>query len=351
MSDSRPTTGSRRSSKISDIAHAAGVSTATVDRVLNHRGGVRQAKSDLVLEVARRLNYPLPPHLVPVPGLKHLEFDFLLPAGPNTFITILGSAVESMEERFERYVARGRLHEIEGFNPVVLADSLLRVGGRSQGVAFIALEHPLVREAVNTLIDRKVPVVSMVSDLSNSRRLGYVGVDNRAAGRTAGHLLGRFVGQLNGQVAMIAGSLSYRGHEERELGFRQVLGEDFPNLRIVALREGQDDHARNYAAARDLLQQYPDLLGFYNIGAGSRGVAQALEEASKAKSVVFVGHELTHFTRRFLISGTMDAVINQNARHEIVNCLRMLTNCHAGIDPITKIEPTRIEVFLRENLP
>jgi LacI family transcriptional regulator len=264
---------------------------------------------------------------------------------------MLGDTVETVEERFEGFVASAHRHEIEGFNPAVLAESLLRIGGQSQGIAFIALEHPLVREAVDTLIERKVPVVTMVSDLSNSRRLGYVGVDNRAAGRTAGHLLGRFIGQRHGQVAMIAGSLSYRGHEERELGFRQMLGEDFPSLRIVALREGHDDPARNYAAVRDLLQQYPDLLGFYNIGAGSRGVAKALEEAGKAKDVVFVGHELTHFTRRFLISGAMDAVINQNARHEVINCLRMLANCHAGIDPATKIEPTRIEVFLRENLP
>ena len=56
-----------------------------------------------------------------------------------------------------------------------------------------------------------------------------------------------------------------------------------------------------------------------------------MEEAAKAKDVVFVGHELTHFTRRFLISGAMDAVINQNARHEVINCLRMLANCYAGI--------------------
>ncbi len=350
MSESQPYLPGRNS-KIADIAREAGVSTATVDRVLNHRGGVRKPKIELVLEVARRLNYPLPPHLVSVPGLKHLQFDFLLPAGPNTFMKLLGQTIDTIEERYERYIAHGRCHEIEGFNPAILAESLKRIGANSQGIAFVALEHPLVREAVNTLVERNVPVVTMVSDLSNSRRHGYVGVDNRAAGRTAGHLLGRFVGQRSGPVAMIAGSLSYRGHEERELGFRHLLGEEFPQLRIVPLREGLDDHARNYAAARELLQQYPDLLGIYNIGAGSRGVAQALEEAGRAHDVVFVGHELTTFTRQFLISGAMDAVINQNGRHEVTHCLRMLTNCLAGIDPATNTEPTRIEVFLRENLP
>ena len=44
-------------------------------------------------------------------------------------------------------------------------------------------------------------------------------LDNRAAGRTAGYLVGRFIGARKGKVAMIAGSLSYRGHEESEMGF------------------------------------------------------------------------------------------------------------------------------------
>src|SRR6202021_3697770 len=105
MPGPQPINGPGSSFKIADIAREAGVSTATVDRVLNHRGGVRQPKRDLVLEVARRLNYPLPPHLVPVPGLKHLEFAFLLPLGPNTFINMLGDTVETVEERFEGFVA------------------------------------------------------------------------------------------------------------------------------------------------------------------------------------------------------------------------------------------------------
>src|ERR1700739_933268 len=94
MSDPQLMNGPGKNFKIVDIARKAGVSTATVDRVLNHRGGVRQPKRDLVLEVARRLNYPLSPHLVSVPGLKHLEFDFLLPSGPNTFMNMLGETVE-----------------------------------------------------------------------------------------------------------------------------------------------------------------------------------------------------------------------------------------------------------------
>jgi LacI family transcriptional regulator len=338
-------------SRIVDIAREAGVGTATVDRVLNRRKGVGVATAEHVLEVARRLQYPLPPQLASVPQLGTLTFDFLLPAGSHPFFKFMSEAIEVAEEWSPQFRATAVRHDIEKFNPSALADSLLRIGRSSNGIAFVALEHPQVREAVNTLVDRGVPVVTMVSDLTNSRRLGYVGIDNRAAGRTAGHLLGRLAGGRPGKVAMIAGSLSYRGHEEREMGFRSILREEFENLAILGLREGHDDDRESYGAVRELLDGHPDLVGIYNIGAGASGIAEAIEEVGRAKDVTFVCHELSPDTRRFLIGGVIDVIINQNARNEVINSLRMLSNIRSERDAGSNIEPTRIEIFVRENLP
>ena len=44
-----------KKAKLSDVAKAAGVSSATVDRVLNKRGGVNPDKEKQVLEWARKL--------------------------------------------------------------------------------------------------------------------------------------------------------------------------------------------------------------------------------------------------------------------------------------------------------
>ena len=52
-------------------------------------------------------------------------------------------------------------------------------------MAFMALEHPAVREAVNQLAERGVPTVTLISDIAHTSRAAYVGLDNRAAGRTA----------------------------------------------------------------------------------------------------------------------------------------------------------------------
>jgi len=337
--------------RVADVAREAGVSTATVDRVLHGRPNVRHATVQKVLKAAARLDY-LPEedfHARSAPAPIRLEF--LLPAGTNRYLRMLGDYIGYAEDVWAPFNARCRCHSIDSFDPAVLADALLRHGRKADGVAFMGLEHPLVREAVDTLAARGVPVVTLISDLSHSRRVAYVGLDNRAAGRTAGTLIGRFIGPRSGKVAMIAGSLSYRGHEEREMGFLHVMRELFPDIAVVGLREGRDDAETNYRLVRGLLEQHADLLGLYNIGGASDGVGRALREAGREHDVVFVGHGLTSDTRVMLIDGTMDAVITQYPHTTVMNCVRVFANLRDGRDVMTGVEPVRISIVLRDNLP
>jgi LacI family transcriptional regulator len=344
---------------IVDVAREAQVSTATVDRVLNGRRGVRTITVEKVLRAARRLDYlpgeeafrPSAGRIVDLGAAHARTYDFVLPAGSNTFMNELAERIGELKVELAPLPVSGRVHFIEGFNPEVLANALRRIGRDSMGIAFVALEHPFVREAVRDLVEQGVSVVTLVSDLSGSKRSGYVGVDNRAAGRTAGLLLGRFIGPRPGKIAMIAGSLSYRGHEEREMGFLHIISEAYPDLDIVGLREGQDDPERNYAQTRGLLKQYPDLMGVYNIGAGAAGVGIALRESGRGDHVCFVGHELTSDTRSLVVEGVMDAAIAQNPRREAIDACRMLMNVQAGREANAGVVPPRIEIYVRENLP
>jgi len=345
-----PTSGSPAPrSRLRDVARAAGVSTATADRALHGRSGVRDVTLQRVLKAAAALDY-LPEAELYRAMRPPMELAFLLPAGSNRYLRLLGDYIGYAQESLAPFNVRCRQHLIDSFDPKHVSAALLRYGRQAQGVAFMALEHPLVREAVNTLADRGVHVVTLISDLSNSRRAAYVGMDNRAAGRTAGDLIGRFLGGRRGRVAMIAGSLSYRGHEEREMGFLHVMQERFPELTVVGLREGQDDADNNYRQARSLLESHPDLVGLYNIGGASDGVARAMTEAGR-EQIVFIGHGLTSDTRALLVEGVLDAVITQHPQTMVTNCARIFSNLRDGRDVLSGVEPVRISVITRENLP
>ncbi|VTU30532.1 Maltose operon transcriptional repressor [Variovorax sp. PBS-H4] len=337
--------------RVVDIARAAGVSTATVDRVLNKRSGVRDATVQRVLRAAGELDY-LPgqlPHTALAP--KPLRLSVLLPAGTNRFIRMLGDMVGYSEEHWAPFNVRCRTEFIESFNPQELAAALRRHGRRSDGIAVMALEHPAVREAVAELAEQGVPVITLISDLSNSPRVAYIGLDNRAAGRTAGYLIGRFIGVRSAKVALIAGSLSYRAHEEREAGFLHVIEEMFSHLSVVGLREGHDDAEQNYRQTRALLDQHPELCGIYNIGGASDGVARALKEAGRDQKIAFIGHGLTPDTRALLVDGSLDAVITQSPYATLMSCVRIFTNLRDGREVMSGVENTRSQVIFRENLP
>jgi len=336
-------------SRIPDIARAAGVSTATVDRVLHGRGNVRPQTAQRVMRAAAALDYIPAEHALEGPA--PLNLTFVLPAGSNRYLHMLAETVAYGAQNLAPAPVRCRVHQVEGFDPQALAQALLRAGRRSDGVAFMALEHVLVREAVRELAESGVPAVTLVSDLSNSRRAAYVGLDNRAAGRTAALLLGRFLGKRSAQVALIAGSRSYRAHEEREAGFLSLIDEMFPQLEVVGLREGHDDAAVNQRQTRALLEQYPRLAGIYNIGGASDGVGRALQQAGRGESIVFIGHGLSPDTRALLIDGTMDAVITQGPHTVIGNALRIFCNIAAGRDAMAGVDPVRMNLVLRENLP
>lgn len=335
---------------VADIAREAGVSTATVDRVLNHRTGVRPVTAQRVLKAADLLGYLPESQWHAADRVAPLRLTFLLPEGTNRYIRMLGDFIDYSREQFAPFNVRCRCETFESFNPQALAASLLHHGPRADGIAFFAMEHPLVRAAVATLQQRGVPTVTLISDVSDSARVAYVGLDNLAAGRSAAYLLARFVAKRTGRLALIAGSRSYRAHVEREAGFLALIEERFPAMEVVALREGLDDERRNFRQTRALLQQYPDLAGIYNIGGASDGVARALKEAGR-ENVVFVGHGLTPDTRALLIDGTMDAVLTLTPQIAIGNCVRIFTNLRAGLEAATGVESVSGAILMRENLP
>jgi LacI family transcriptional regulator len=145
--------------------------------------------------------------------------------------------------------------------------------------------------------------------------------------------------------------LALRDHTERHYGFHQILSSEYQNLTALPALEGRDDSARTRDLTAALLARHADLRGIYCCGAGNRGIADALEASGRAREVVWITHELTQHTRRFLVHGTCDAIINQDPGHEARSAARVLL-AHCSGEPISPDqERIRIDIFLRDNLP
>src|SRR5206468_7748595 len=132
-----------------------------------------------------------------------------------------------------------------------------------------------------------------------------------------------------------------RDHAGRIFGFNQVVASEFSGLNVLPLLEGRDEDERSAQLMSRLLGKHPDIVGLYNVGAGTQGVARALIDSGCEKQVVFVGHDVTVLTRKLLLQGVMDAAISQNPGHEARAAVRVLLAL-ARNEPILDRKSTRL---------
>lgn len=338
----------KRRATVHDVAREAGVSLATVDRVLNSRPGVRVETAEKVAEAIKALDFRRDLSASLLARSRDLGVTFLIPDGRNEFMFALGAAIQrrAAASKGERVSITTRL--VHAFDPAALATALGELDPKTCDCAVVvATENDKVRRAIDAATRRGIGVITLVSDLPDSARRSFVGIDNTAAGRTAASLMGRFA--KPGPIGLIAGSLSLADHHQRREGFEAVLAAEFPGHQIVGPLEGFDDDARTEAAALELLQR--PLAGIYNLGAGNAGLIRALQKTGHAGKLRVVAHELTPATHAGLSSGVIDVVIDQNPDGEIAAALGIAQSLALGQASERQPAPIEIGLYLRDNLP
>lgn len=337
---------------VHDIAEAAGVSLATVDRVLNRRSGVRPQMIGRVEEAVFRLGYVRDTAAANLAKRRVHRFVFLLPRGANPFMRAIEAELDHARERAVADRLDVVVEAVPAFDGEALATALDRIDPAAvSGVALVAVETPAVAGAIDRLTGSGVPVVTLVSDLPASGRVHFAGIDNVAAGRTAASLLGRFVGDRSGQVAVLAGSMLVRDHVERYRGFCEVMAQDFPDLDILPALEGRDDPVLASRLVAGSLARNAKVVGLYSLGAGNSGLLDSLAVPRQGGRLAVVAHELDDWSRAALRRGIFDAVIAQDPGHQIRSAIRVLRARADNATIVPDQERIRIEIYLRHNLP
>ena len=336
---------------VTDIAREAGVSLATVDRVLNARPGVKAKTVTAVQDAISKLGYVRDLAAANLARSRSYRMVVALPDNESQFVATLiqsltDAALAAASTRTEMELLRYPEEDAHS-----LAAMLAEITPETTaGVALMAPETPVVRDAVRGLKARGVPVIALVSDLPTTDRDHFIGIDSRAAGRTAGVLMGRFLGFSGGKVMAIAPSMQLRDSIERRRGFDEVMLAQFPAVEVLPTLETHGSDATLRAAVTECLRHAPDVRGIYLLGSGHRALAATLADLGLTGRFTVIGHELTPHTRRALLAGHVDAIITQNPGHLARSALRVL-RAKADRAPIDEAqEQLRIEIVIRENL-
>ena len=344
-------TASKPKPTINDVARVAGVSLATVDRVLNERAGVRSITIGKVHEAVAQLGYVRDAAAANLARQRSYRLVFIVPDTSNGFVLALQ---RELAEQSARLIHERTIIEcvpVSPFEPTAVIEVLDQLHARGvDGVAVFGPVSPAVNDAVQRVSDQGIAVVALVADLPDSVCDHFVGIDNVAAGRTAAKLLGRFMAG-SGRILVITGSHLARDHVERLKGFNEVMSEEFPALKVVTSIEGHDDNDLIQDLLPSVFTNYPDISGIYSAAAGNRGLIRHLQQTDRRNDFMIVAHELTETTRAALRNGVFDAVISQDSGHLVRSATRLL-KATADRIPFDKTqERIRIHIYLRENMP
>lgn len=311
---------------IQDLAEAAGVSVATVDRVLNRRLPVREDTALRVVAAAERIGF----HATGLLRQRVREtpkrvFGFLLQKREQEFYRNFAAALTEATREAGGVQGRAVIEFMDEIVPASIARRITEAAQRCDALAVVAVDHPLVNEAIARA---GKPVITLLSDVAAPERKAYISVDSRRAGRAAGWAISRLA-HKPGKIGILLGSHRYLSQELAEVSFRSYMREAATDFQLLEPLVNLDDPRIAYEAVVDMIASNPDLVGIYAAGGGAEGLVQALRDEGAGGRIIAVCNELTSTTRGALIDGTLDVVLDTPAvaiSHAAVDILARLSN-------------------------
>ena len=295
---------------LKDLADAADVGVATVDRVLNGRGHVREATIDRVIEAAESIGYPtrsLESRRTKA-TLPRVRFGFVLHKGAQQFY-------QDFARELQKAVA-GRM-DVGGScdirfaasqSPADFAKEMVDIAKTCDVIASSAVNHQSLTGIVEDLTAAGKPVFALLNDFAQGVRQNYLGLDNVKVGRIAAWMI---VTQIRdpGKLAVFVGGNRWHGHLLREAGFQSYLREFAMPFKMLDTVVNLETRQVTYEATLELLNRHPDLRGIYVAGGGMEGAIAALREMRPPGKVALVVNELTEESRNALAERYVSMVI------------------------------------------
>lgn len=336
--------------KVREIAQQAGLSEATVDRVLHNRPGVRANTREEVEQAIKDLDNQR--SQLRLSGRSFL-IDVVMQS-PERFSSAFRAAVEAELPTLKPAVVRTRFHFRETGSAPAMVETLRKIAKKkSNGVIVKAPDAVEVSDAIDELADMGIPVVTFASDVPGSKRLGYIGIDNRAAGETAAYLIEQWLGETPGNVLITLSSSVFRGEDEREMGFRAALrrsaANGSPTRPVVEITESDGLDERIEQLAVHALEANPSLCAVYSAGGGNVAIVRAFERLGR-HCRVFIAHDLDHDNRQLLRTGKISAVLHHDLRVDAHLACRMIMQAGGALSGVV-IDSAAIRVITPHNIP
>ncbi len=334
---------------VKEIARQSGLSTATIDRVLNDRPHVsaqtRRQVMDAIEELTRQEGQ------LAARG-RRLFIDVVMEA-PTRFSNEIRTALEAELPSLHPAVIRPRYMMQERMRPGDVVAILARIAKRgSQGVLLKAQDQPDIRQALSMLRARNIPVLTIFTDIPDAGQIAYTGADNDAAGETAAYLIHHFLSGTShpGAILITLSNERFRGEEARKEAFIRALARLAPERHILDASGGAGlDHDTAHRVEA-LIGPNSPIAAVYSMGGGNRAILKTLADHGMSPAI-YIAHDLDAENISLLQHGKLTAVLHHDLRQDMRTACHHLMAWH-GLLPHRAIAPASdIQVITPANIP
>jgi len=333
--------------RIKDIAHLAGVSVGTVDRVLHNRGRVSDDALKKVLEVLEQIDYK--PNLIArTLGSNKLYRIAILSPNPeqDPYWSATRSGISLAQAEWLRYNVKLEQHYFDLYDKHSLRQAAEEVtDSEPDGILAAPIFYQESLPFLRKFEEKEIPYVLFNTNIPEARPLSFIGQNLYQSGRLAAELMHMACGTKKGFYIVLHYNedLQNAVHlAEKERGFREYF------------ENGKTNHVRietlNLNSFDSLDALLPDAHGiFITTSKGTYLVADHLTTL-KNSAVRIVGYDMLKENIEYMKKGVIDFLINQNPKRQAFLGISHLVNALVLRQEPAPEDLLPLEIITRENL-
>jgi len=339
--------------RIKDIAKLAGVSVGTVDRVLHNRGRVSEDALKKVTAVMNQIDYK--PNLIArtLGSNKNYRIVALIP-DPTLDPYWAQSNLGIIQGQTE-WAQYGVIVDTFAFD-LYNKDSFHRLARevaeqKPDGIVLAPIFYHESLPAFQLFQQQGIPYVIFNTNIHEGQPLAFIGQNLCQSGRVGGQLM--MLGQRDpGTFAVLHIDEDVQDSVhllEKEKGFREYIKER-SKTKFEIVDYNLNPHKESFKGQMMQILENDSLKGIFVSTSKGTAVAASFVETHGKNDIRVIGYDILQDNLKFLRSGTIDFLINQNPKRQALLGISHLVNhlMFKKTAPVLDLFP--LEIITQQNV-
>ncbi|WP_088102109.1 sugar-binding protein [Halalkalibacter urbisdiaboli] len=184
------------------------------------------------------------------------------------------------------------------------------IAAKVDGILTQGLSDEEFAPIIDKAISKGIPLITVDTDVKNSKRLAYVGTNNYQAGYKVGQaVLSETKGPI--QVGIVSGSLVANQHKSRVKGFLDAV-EHAVRVEVVAIETSNLSKIQGAEKTFQMLRTNPEINVLYGTSAlDGVGISDAIEKINPAEPIIVYAFDDLEETIDYMNKGVIHSILRQ----------------------------------------